>query len=70
MKANVRRLRAKIIENGMTQSELAKELSMSQSTFSRKIKSEALSFSVGEMHAICQLLKLSNEEAKLIFLSE
>lgn len=69
MRVDVARLRGKIVEKGMTQEQLASELSMDKSTFSRKMKSEALAFSVGEMHHIAEVLELSKREAGEIFLS-
>ncbi|MBQ3557826.1 MAG: helix-turn-helix domain-containing protein [Oscillospiraceae bacterium] len=70
MQVNVARLRGKIVERGMTQEKLARALDMDRSTFSRKMKSEALDFSVGEMHRIVEILNLNKEEAEEIFLSK
>ena len=70
MRVDTARLRGKIIERGMTQEKLAQKLSMDKSTFSRKMKSAALSFSVGEMHQIAEILRLDNHEAGEIFLSQ
>ncbi len=53
----------------MTQEKLAHAMSIDKSTLSRKMKSEALDFSVGEMHQIAEILSLSKEEAGEIFLS-
>ncbi len=69
MRVNVARLRGKIVECGMTQKDLAGALSIDTSTFSRKMKSDALAFSIGEMHKIATALNLSTEEANQIFLS-
>lgn len=69
MRVDVALLRGKIAERGMTQEKLARELSMDKSTLSRKMKSEALDFSVGEMHRIVEILNLSKTEAGEIFLS-
>lgn len=69
MRVDVDMLRGKIAERGMTQEKLAHMLSMDKSTFSRKMKSSALTFSVGEMHNIASVLKLSKDEASQIFLS-
>ena len=68
MRVNVSKLRGKIKEAGFTQEALAKELSIDRSTFSRKMKSEALAFSIGEMHQITEKLCLSKKEAAEIFL--
>lgn len=69
MQVNVDKLRGKIMECGLTQEKVAAQLSMDRSTFSRKMKSEALDFSVGEMHCMAEVLKLSREEASQIFLA-
>lgn len=69
MRVNVKKLRAKIIEAGTTQENLAREIAISKSSFSRKMQSEALTFSVGEMHKISEKLNLSAQEAAEIFLS-
>ena len=69
MRVDIARLRGKISECGMTQEKLAHAMSIDKSTLSRKMKSEALDFSVGEMHQIAEILGLSKEEAGEIFLS-
>lgn len=69
MHVDVARLRGKIAERGLTQERLAHALEMDKSTLSRKMKSEALDFSVGEMHHIVEILNLSKTEAGEIFLS-
>ena len=45
-------------------------IGMYSSTFSRKMRSSALDFSVEEMHKLCDVLNLNGEEAVQIFLSE
>lgn len=70
MRVNTGMLRGKFAENELTQEQVATVIGMDRSTFSRKMKSNALAFSVEEMHKMCALLKLSNDEAKQIFLSE
>lgn len=69
MQVNVARLRGKIVERGLTQEKVAAQLSMDRSTFSRKMKSKALDFSIGEMHQIASVLQLSRDEASQIFLA-
>lgn len=69
MRVDIAKLKGKISECGMTQEKLARRISMDKSTFSRKMKSEALAFSVGEMHCIAEALNLSKSEASEIFLS-
>ncbi|MBQ3089542.1 MAG: helix-turn-helix domain-containing protein [Oscillospiraceae bacterium] len=69
MRVNVDKLRGKIMEKGLTQEKVAGMVSMDRSTFSRKMKSEALEFSIGEMHRIADILSLTREEASQIFLA-
>ena len=69
MHVDVAMLRGKIAERGLTQEKLAQAMSIDKSTLSRKMKSEALDFSVGEMHRIVEILGLSKAEAGAIFLS-
>ena len=69
MRVDVARLRGKIAECGTTQEKLARAIGMDKSTFSRKMKSEALEFSIGDMHMIAEALRLSKVEAGEIFLS-
>lgn len=69
MQVNVAKLRGKIAEQGLTQEKIANDLSIDKSTFSRKMKSDALDFSIGEMHRIAEILHLSKTEASEIFLS-
>lgn len=70
MRVNVGKLKGKIVERGLTQEKVSAYLSMDRSTFSRKMKSSALDFSIGEMHRMAELLGLSQEEASHIFLTE
>ena len=69
MKVDVAKLRGRIVERGFTQEKLAGMMGMDKSTFSRKLQSEALNFSVGEMHQLVKFLKLSKRDAEDIFLS-
>ena len=70
MKVNIDKLRGKIAERGTTQEKVASQIPMNKSTFSRKMQSEGLEFSIGDMHQITEILQLSKEEAGEIFLSE
>lgn len=69
MRVDTERLRSKVKEKGMTQGQLAKAISIDKSTFSRKMKSEALDFTIGEMHLIVDVLGLARQEAREIFLA-
>ena len=68
MKADMDKLRGKIVENKMTHEELALKIGINPSTLSRKLKSEGLDFTVGEMHKIANALNLTDNEAIQIFL--
>ena len=68
MSTNMNILRGKLRERGVTQQELAREIGMDSSTLSRKLASDGLKFTVGEMHDIAEALKLSANECKSIFL--
>ena len=68
MSTNMNILRGKLRERGVTQQELAREIGMDSSTLSRKLASDGLKFTVGEMHDIAEALKLSADECKSIFL--
>ena len=52
----------------MTQQELAKKIGVDSSTISRKLASDGLKFTVGEVHEIAEVLELSASECKDIFL--
>lgn len=70
MRVDVAKLRGKLAERGVTQEQVANSIKIDKSTFSRKMKSRALDFSIGEMHEISNVLKLSSEDAKEIFLAD
>lgn len=64
---NISKLRGKIVENGLTQDELAKRINIDRSTLSRRMKTGE-SFTVGEASKITAVLNLSKDEAVEIFL--
>lgn len=64
------KLKKAIHENGLTIQSVSKEIGMNPSTFYRKIKQKGINFSIGEMHALQELLHISAEEAADIFLSQ
>ena len=67
MSTNMNLLRGKLKERSMTQQELAHKIGMDSSTLSRKLASDGLKFTVGEMHDIAATLNLSANECKSIF---
>lgn len=69
MHVDTDRLKGRIVALGLTQEQVAAQMKVDRSTFSRKMQNRALSFSVGEMHTLCRILNLSAEEATKIFLA-
>lgn len=67
MSTNMNLLRGKLKERSMTQQELAHKIGMDSSTLSRKLASDGLKFTVGEMHDIAATLNLTANECKSIF---
>ena len=65
---DIKKLQAKIIENGMTQDGLSAELGINRGTLRRRLNSGRLQ--VRDVHKICDVLHLSNEDAISIFLSQ
>ena len=61
-------LRAKMAEKNISHEDMARKMGIDVSTFYRKMKSDGVNFTVGQMHKIVEELDLSNEEAASIFL--
>ncbi len=68
MKTDLMQLRSKMAECNMTQEEVAHKIGVDPSTFSRKMKSDGLKFTVGQVHKLATVLGMTTEEAKNIFL--
>jgi len=68
MNTNMDILRGKIAEKKTTQEELATRIGIDPSTFYRKMKSDGVNFTVGQMHKIVEALNLTPAEAASIFL--
>ena len=68
MSTDMNLLRGKLKERCMTQQELAKKIGIDSSTISRKLASDGMKFTVGEVHVIADVLQLSASECKDIFL--
>lgn len=68
MATNMALLRGKIVAKGLTQERVAEQMGIDSSTFSRKMQTQGLAFSIGEMHKIADILQLTSEEASAIFL--
>lgn len=65
---NQSKLDGKIVEKGMTKEGLAREIGVDRSTFFRRLRSNTLRLK--DIHAICEALSLTNEEAIEIFLAK
>ena len=66
---NMRKLKGKIAEAGLTQRELAKRIGVSENTLARKIKG-IRDFTIGEANRICEELEIKDPIQKAdIFLT-
>jgi hypothetical protein len=65
--ANIKRLRAKMLEKGMNVEDLAKVIDKDRATFYRKLSSDGDSFTIKEANLIVDALKLNSKEATAIF---
>ncbi len=63
---NGNKLKAKIIERGLTVTEFASRINMDRSSLYRKL-SNSQRLTIGEVERIKDVLKLTNEEASAIF---
>lgn len=62
------KLREVIQKSGYSIEVIAGKIGINPSTFYRKLKNHGNSFSIGEMHALQEILGLTTEEAISIFL--
>lgn len=65
---NKKKLKAKIIELGITVEELSQKIGFSESTFYRKVDKN--SFTVKEVSKLINILNLTESETMYIFFSE
>lgn len=68
LSTNMDILREKMARRKLSPEDMARELGVDASTFYRKIKADGVTFTVGQMHKIVDVLHLSKEEATSIFL--
>lgn len=68
MYTNMEELKRKMADRGVSNEEMAKSLGINPSTFYRKLQRAGESFTVGQMHRIAEVLKLTKDEVSLIFL--
>ena len=67
MLIDTNKLKAKIIENGMTVESLANEMGIDRSTLYRKLKNDGDTMLVKDANKIVEVLHLSANEAMNIF---
>lgn len=68
MSTDMNKLRGRMSEMKLTPEDMAREIGVDPSTFYRKIKTDGVNFTVGQMHKIVDVLELTREEAAAIFL--
>lgn len=68
MSTDMNKLRGRMAEMKLSPEDMAREIGVDPSTFYRKIKTDGVNFTVGQMHKIVDVLKLTREEAASIFL--
>lgn len=66
----VDKIRGRIAELNTTQEAIADEIGMDRTTFYRRMSSQGLKFTIGEIKRLVIALDLSHDEAIDIFLSE
>lgn len=62
---NVQALKGKIVENGLSQDDVAKMIGLSSSTFNRRINDKV--FGSDEIEKMANVLKISNDDILHIF---
>ena len=68
MSINMELLHGKMREKNISNEDMAVQIGVDASTFYRKIKANGVNFTVGQMHKIVEILRLTKEEAVSIFL--
>ncbi|NFG59670.1 helix-turn-helix transcriptional regulator [Clostridium botulinum] len=67
---NINKLKGKVVENGITISELAKKINVDKSTLYRKLKRNGEDISIKEANLIVKALNLTIDEANSIFFDQ
>ncbi len=62
------RVKHRIRDLGLTVKEVSSELKIDESTYYRKMADEGSTFSIGQVQQLAELLRLSKQEAREIFL--
>ncbi len=66
---NVRKVKGRMTEMGISGEMLAKEMNINPSTFYRKMKKEGETFTIGEIRAMKQILEFNDQQAAEILLA-
>lgn len=67
---DVKKLRGKMVEHGISVEELANSMKMDRATLYRRLGNGGENFTIKEADIIVKLLKMSKEEAESIFFSQ
>lgn len=70
MLVNVNKLKAKMVEQGLSVDELSKRIKMDKATFYRRLSASGQTFSIREADAISRELNLTRVEVNDIFFSQ
>lgn len=70
MQVDVELLRSKIDEQNITIEKLSNLIGIDASTFYRKIKASGETFTVKEMFALIEVLRISKKDAEKIFFAQ
>lgn len=70
MAINVNLLRGKLVEKGVKCDEMASEIGVDPSTFSRKMAKQGDTFSIAQVQKMVLVLQLTEAEANAIFLQQ
>ena len=66
---NIRKLKAAMVEQGITTVELADQIGINRATLYRKIAAQGEGFTIGEAEAIARALHLNAADSTAIFLA-
>lgn len=66
---NAEKLKAKLNEKGMSIEDISKAIEIDKSTFYRKLASNGMTFTIGEVDKISKVLNLSVDDINSIFFS-
>lgn len=64
----VERVKRRMCDMGLTVKVVASELDIDESTYYRKMSNDGNAFSIGQVQRLAELLKLTKQEAREIFL--